>query len=160
MVFLLFPGYPGLFCCVCCVGCVASVASWLATSINCSSAVPCLSLQWSPNARGILARPWNAVNPNASLRSQHDHAQARLYGRDNSVDKAIVDAVEKIANARQVPMAVIATAWCVAKGVNPIVGLNSKERIDEAVIAAKTVLTDEEMTELESAYQPKPVTGY
>lgn len=57
-------------------------------------------------------------------------------------------------------MAVIATAWCLHKGVNPILGLNSKERIDEAVLAARINLTDDEISKLESAYRPKAVTGY
>lgn len=57
-------------------------------------------------------------------------------------------------------MAIISTSWCLSKGVNPIVGLNSKERIDEAVLAAKVVLTEAEIAKLESAYQPKVVTGY
>jgi len=42
-------------------------------------------------------------------------------------------------------MATISTAWCLSKGVNPIVGLNSKERIDEAVKAVKLVLSEEEI---------------
>lgn len=57
-------------------------------------------------------------------------------------------------------MAVVATAWCLSKGVNPIVGLNSKERIDEAVLAAEVELTEEEIAKLESVYLPKSVTGY
>lgn len=71
-----------------------------------------------------------------------------------------MEIVEEIANERRVPMAVIATAWCLAKGVNPIVGLNSKKRIEEAVVAAKIILSDKEIARLESAYQPRPVTGY
>lgn len=94
------------------------------------------------------------------MRSQHDVAIPRLYGRESQIDKAIVDAVEEIAKARQLPMAVIATAWCLHKGVNPIVGLNTKERIDEAVLAAKTTLTEEEVARLEKAYQPKAMTGH
>lgn len=94
------------------------------------------------------------------MRSQHDVAIPRLYGRESEIDKAIVDAVEEIAKARQLPMAVIATAWCLHKGVNPIVGLNTKERIDEAVLAAKTALTEEEVEKLEAAYQPKNMTGH
>ncbi|KAH6991457.1 NADP-dependent oxidoreductase domain-containing protein [Ilyonectria sp. MPI-CAGE-AT-0026] len=117
-------------------------------------------IPWSPNARGILTRPWNALDVNTSLRSQHDVAIPRLYGRESEIDKAIVDAVEEIAKARQLPMAVIATAWCLHKGVNPIVGLNTKERIDEAVLAAKTALTEEEVEKLEAAYQPKNMTGH
>ncbi len=57
-------------------------------------------------------------------------------------------------------MATIAAAWCLSKGANPIVGLNSKERIDEAVKAAKLVLTAEEIARLEAAYVPKSVVGY
>jgi aryl-alcohol dehydrogenase-like predicted oxidoreductase len=58
-------------------------------------------------------------------------------------------------------MAVVATAWCLSKeGVNPIVGLNSKERIDEILEAVKIVLTKEEIAKLEAAYVPKIVMGY
>ena len=80
---------------------------------------------------------------------------------DNKADKAIVTAVEEIAKARGLPMAVIATAWCLSKeGVNPIVGLNSIERINEALSAVKVGLTKEEVAKLEEAYSPKFVTGY
>jgi aryl-alcohol dehydrogenase-like predicted oxidoreductase len=117
--------------------------------------------QWSPNARGILARPWNDVDKGASIRAKHDAALERLVSRENVVDKAIVDAVEELAKARKLPMAVIAMAWCLSKeGVNPIVGLSSKARIDEAVLAVKVKLTEAEIAQLESAYQPKAVTGY
>ena len=57
-------------------------------------------------------------------------------------------------------MAIISTAWCLSKGVNPIVGLNSKERIDEIVKAASVVLTNDEITKLEAAYLPKNVIGH
>ncbi len=100
------------------------------------------------------------MDKNISLRAQYDSTLARLYTAENQVDKAIVNMVEEIAKARQLPMAVIATAWCINKGVNPIVGLNSKERIDEAVLASKVVLTEDELAKLEMPYQPKVVTGY
>ncbi|EXA34693.1 alcohol dehydrogenase [Fusarium oxysporum f. sp. pisi HDV247] len=115
---------------------------------------------WSPNARGVLARPWNGLDEKTSLRTQHDQTLSRLYDRESEADKATVDMVEEVAKARGLPMAVIATAWCLHKGVNPIIGLNSKERIDEAVLAANITLTNDEVAKLESAYQPKSVTGY
>jgi aryl-alcohol dehydrogenase-like predicted oxidoreductase len=118
------------------------------------------AVQWSPNARGVLARPWNGLDADTSLRSQHDVAIKRLYDADNQADKATVDIVEEMAKVKGVSMAVIATAWCLHKGVNPIVGLNSKERIDEAVTAANLVLTEAEIAKLEAAYQPKAVIGY
>ena len=53
-------------------------------------------------------------------------------------------------------MAQVATAWSLAKGMNPIVGLN-KERIDEACEAIKIELMEDEMEYLEEPYMPKPV---
>lgn len=116
--------------------------------------------QWSPNARGVLTRPWCEIGEGASVRSQHDATLSRLYSPKNMIDKATIDVVEEIAKERMLPMAVIATAWCLSKGVNPIVGLSSKERIDEAVLAAKIVLTEDEVARLETPYQPKNVMGY
>jgi aryl-alcohol dehydrogenase-like predicted oxidoreductase len=57
-------------------------------------------------------------------------------------------------------MAVISTAWTLHKGVNPIVGLNSKDRIDEIVKAVRIVLTEEEIAKLEAPYVPKNVVGH
>ena len=58
-------------------------------------------------------------------------------------------------------MAAVATAWCLSKeAVYPIVGLSSKERIDEIVEAVKLKLTDEEIKYLEEVYVPKAVAGH
>jgi aryl-alcohol dehydrogenase-like predicted oxidoreductase len=57
-------------------------------------------------------------------------------------------------------MAAVATAWTLSKCVNPIIGLSSKERIDEACANIKVELTEEEIQYLEEPYLPKPVTGY
>ena len=83
-----------------------------------------------------------------------------LINKDNEIDKAIIDTVEEIAKKRGVPMASVATAWCLSKeGVNPIVGLSSKERIDQAVEAVKLKLTKEEIENLEKHYLPKKILG-
>lgn len=66
----------------------------------------------------------------------------------------------KIAKARDLPIVVIATAWCLSKGVNPIVGFDGIERIDESVSAVKVLLSKEEIEALEAAQVPKAVTGY
>lgn len=80
-----------------------------------------------------------------------------LFQKDDPVDQAVVKVVEEVAKERGVSMATIATAWCLSKGVCPIVGLNSKDRIDEAVKAVKFVLSEEEIAKLEAAYAPKSV---
>jgi aryl-alcohol dehydrogenase-like predicted oxidoreductase len=104
--------------------------------------------------RGLLARPWNA-DSNMSLRAQTDLTLGLLLPRDDPVTQKIVNVVEEIAKARGIPMAAIAVAWCLYKGVNPIVGLNSKARIDEVVQAVKVTLTKKEIAKLEEHYAPR-----
>jgi len=107
----------------------------------------------------MLARPWTSSNP-PSIRAESDVAIPRLLTREDPVHQAIVKAVEEIAKERGVPMAAVSIAWCLSKGVSPIVGLNSKERIDEVVKAVKLVLSTEEIARLEAAYIPKKVIGF
>lgn len=77
------------------------------------------------------------------------------------MDKAIVDRLEEVAKKKGVKMAQVASAWVLRRDmVNPIIGLGSKERIDEAVEALKVKLTDEEAKYLEEPYLPKVVQGY
>ncbi|KAI9863983.1 MAG: hypothetical protein M1824_006021 [Vezdaea acicularis] len=109
-------------------------------------------IPWSPIARGLLARPWGEI----SSREDSDPTTKRLLrARETSIDREIVGRVEEIAKKREVGMACVATAWSLAKGCFPIVGLGSIKRIDEALEAVKFKLTDEEIHYLEEPYQPK-----
>jgi diketogulonate reductase-like aldo/keto reductase len=54
-------------------------------------------------------------------------------------------------------MATVATAWCMSKGVMPIVGLSSKERIEQAVESIHFRLGEEDAKYLEEAYVPREV---
>lgn len=114
-------------------------------------------IPWSPVARGVLARPWGS---NATKREQTDAYLSALITRDNEADKAIVDRIEKVAKDKGVPMATIATAWVLGKGANPVLGLGSKQRIDQAVEAIGVRLSEAETKYLEEPYLPKNVTGY
>lgn len=114
-------------------------------------------IPWSPVARGKLARPWGSGK---TKREETDAYMGALIDRENEVDKTIVDRVEEIAQRKGVGMAAIATAWALSKGANPIVGLNTKDRIDQAVVAISVKLSDAEVTYLEEPYLPKVITGY
>ncbi|KAL8906525.1 MAG: hypothetical protein Q9207_001963 [Kuettlingeria erythrocarpa] len=116
-------------------------------------------IPWSPVARGILAHPWG---DRSSLRESTDEfMRTTLRPSETEVDKAIVDRLEEVAGKKGFKMAQLATAWVLRReGVNPIIGLGSKERIDEAVAALKVKLTDEEARYLEEPYLPKRVQGY
>ncbi|PVH93736.1 Aldo/keto reductase [Periconia macrospinosa] len=116
-------------------------------------------IPWSPNARGVLARPRGSGKA-STVREKSDLTLSRLLPPDDKTNHAIIDAVEAVAKERGISMAIISTAWNLKKGVNPIVGLNSKERIDEMVQAVAVELSEEEIEKLEASYVPKKVIGH
>lgn len=75
-------------------------------------------------------------------------------------DKIIIGRVEEVAKKLGKSMTQVATAWCLSKGACPIVGINKKERIDEAVEACKLKLSEEDIKYLEEPYEPRRRQGY
>ena len=68
--------------------------------------------------------------------------------------------VEEVAKKKGVPMAQIAIAWILAKGVAaPIISTTSLKNLEEAVEALKVKLTPKEIKELEAPYVPRTVVG-
>ncbi len=57
-------------------------------------------------------------------------------------------------------MTTIATAWVLKKGTYPIIGLSSKERIEQAVENIHFKLSDEDAKYLEEPYLPKQRQGF
>ncbi|CCH43662.1 putative aryl-alcohol dehydrogenase [Wickerhamomyces ciferrii] len=114
-------------------------------------------IPWSPNARGVLTRPFSET----SDRHKSD-PQFKNLGLDTLTDedKEIINRVEEIAKKHNVSLAVVSTAWVLSKGANPIVGLNSIERVEEAVEASIFKLSEEETKYLEEPYRPKKVIGF
>lgn len=120
-------------------------------------------IPWSPIARGALARPFN---DRGTKRENSDMMlKALIRSKETEIDKTVINRVEEIAKKNGVSMATIAIAWCLSKdSVNPIIGLSSKERIEQAVEAVKFAssgkLTAEDIAYLEYGYAPKVVQGY
>lgn len=114
-------------------------------------------IPWSPNARGLLTRPVEKTTD----RILSDPTFKPL-GLNNlsEADKEIIKRVEKVASDKGVPMASIASAWVLSKGHNPIIGLNSIARVEEALLSTQIKLTADEISFLEQGYQPKNVVGY
>ena len=116
-------------------------------------------IPWSPLARGMLAKPNNAVGAGSageSIRSQSDSKTKAWFAGANL---EIVDAVDKVARDKKISMPLVATAWVLHKGCWPILGLNSEKRVKEAVDALKVRLTPEECRYLEAGYRPRNVEG-
>jgi aryl-alcohol dehydrogenase-like predicted oxidoreductase len=113
-------------------------------------------IPWSPLARGALSRPLSVEN--TARESSDKVLRSLVRDQQTESDAKIIDAVQTVAQKRGVSMAMVAIAWSLSKNVCPIVGLNSTERIDEAlnsVYFAKNGLTEEEINFLELSYVPK-----
>lgn len=115
-------------------------------------------IPWSPMARGALTRPYDS---RSTVREGSDQVLKGVVRKESETDKAVVGRVQEVAEKLGVSMARVAIAWSLEKGVNPIVGLSSKERIDEAVDAVKWHsgggLSKEDCKYLEDGYAPKAV---
>jgi aryl-alcohol dehydrogenase-like predicted oxidoreductase len=116
-------------------------------------------IPWSPLARGRLTRPWGTVTE----RSQTDKTGANFYtGASDGADGKVVAQVERLAQARGVPMASVGLAWLLARpGVTaPIVGVSKMQHLEDALGALDLALSAEDIAALEASYVPHPVSGH
>jgi len=102
---------------------------------------------YSPNGKGRLARPVGEQ----STRSTTDKI-VRAF--DSSYDEPVINAVQRLADARGVSMAQIALAWVLRNPIvsAPIVGATKPHHLQQAVEAVSLELSDEEVQELEASY--------
>ncbi|MGW5360980.1 aldo/keto reductase [Actinopolymorpha pittospori] len=118
------------------------------------------SIPWSPLAAGRVARPWGEKGTNRSA----TNPDVDMYGRPLFLpsDQAIVDAVQRIAEARGVSMAQVAMAWVLKNPVvsAPIVGPTKPHHLSDAVAALDIDLTDDEVDALEQPYVPRMPTYF
>jgi len=112
-------------------------------------------IPWSPLARGVLTRPRDKTK-GTTTRSVNDPHADRLYAL---ADWDIVDAVERMAGDRGVPMAQIGLAWLLSKRdvTAPIIGATKIKHLEDAIGALDVTLSADEITSLEAPYTAKPV---
>jgi aryl-alcohol dehydrogenase-like predicted oxidoreductase len=113
------------------------------------------SVPWSPLAKGRLARPWGE----RTQRSDTDPIGRRYFG---DADRPIAEAVQRVAEARGIPMAQVALAWVLKNPVvaAPIVGATKPHHLPDAVAALDVQLSDDEIRTLEEPYTPHLPTGF
>ncbi|SDP92859.1 aldo/keto reductase [Lentzea jiangxiensis] len=112
-------------------------------------------IPWSPLARGRLVRDWDAT----TARTETDEFGATLY---TDSDRATVEQVAAVAEARGVSRAQVALAWLLRNPVvtAPIVGVTKPAQLDDAVGALDFELTDAEVLLLEGSYEPHRIAGH
>ncbi|SJM87942.1 probable Putative aryl-alcohol dehydrogenase YPL088W [Zygosaccharomyces bailii] len=106
-------------------------------------------IAWSPNGMGLLTRPVEEQTE----RSRSNGVRLNV----DEKDKEIINTVQKLSNMKDVSMAAISTAWVMHKGVRPIVGMNSIDRVKDVVSALKIEFDAADLKNLEELYVPKPL---
>ena len=101
---------------------------------------------YSPNGKGRLARPWGEQSSGPR--------RPRGPGLRLPPDEPVVNAVQKLAQARDLTMAQIALAWVLRhRAVSaPIVGATKPHHLPEAAAALEVTLTGDEAAALEQPY--------
>jgi aryl-alcohol dehydrogenase-like predicted oxidoreductase len=115
------------------------------------------TIVWSPLARGRLARGWDEAKSTARAQSDGAFADALYSPADEDANRAIIDAVGRIAHTRGVSRAAVALAWLHRQPAvtAPLVGAGSIRHIDEAVASLDVELTDDEAQSLQAPYTPR-----
>ena len=112
---------------------------------------------YSPLASGHLCHVgWESD----SVRGTTDDVVRDKYDLAERQDLPIIGCVAELAERRGVPMARIALAWLLCRGIEaPIVGCSKPSRVDDAVAALEVKLTDDEMAFLEEPYTAHELVG-
>jgi aryl-alcohol dehydrogenase-like predicted oxidoreductase len=112
---------------------------------------------WSPLAGGRLAHPWGTQ----TARVKVDEVSKWVWDGTNALDKVVVDKVQRLAEAKGLPMGQLALAWLLSKPwiTAPIVGTTSIKHVQDAVAALDIQLSAEDILALEAPYVPHPVLG-
>lgn len=110
-------------------------------------------IPWSPLGRGKLARPWGTV----TARTESDPIQRGFYRQAVESDRAVVNAVQELAEELGRPMAHVAIAWLRRQPAlsAPLIGATKPSHLTDAVGALDLVLTDEQAARLEAPYAPR-----
>ena len=110
---------------------------------------------YSPNGKGRLARP-------AGEQSDRSRTDKVVQAFDSPYDEPVINAVQNLAESRNVTMAQIALAWVLRNPLvtAPIVGATKTHHLPEAVEALALELTDEEAQELEAPYEQHGPSWY
>lgn len=112
---------------------------------------------WSPLARGRLARAWDDAHSTARAETDGAFADMLYSPTEEASNRAIAEAVGKVAAAHGVSRAQIALAWLRRQPVvtAPLVGAGSAGQIDDAVASLDVVLSDDDVRGLEAPYTPR-----
>ena len=117
-------------------------------------------IPWSPLARGFVMGNRRPEGTGETIRSNTDDFARSLYYQPS--DFAVVDCITQVAKRRGNSNAQVALAWLLSKpGVTaPIIGASKMNHLEDLVAALDVKLDEQDVKELEQAYQPHPIRGH
>jgi aryl-alcohol dehydrogenase-like predicted oxidoreductase len=109
-------------------------------------------------SRGLISGHWTKDRAGPGDYRAHS---PRFQGENVDRNLALVDALQKIVEAKGVTVAQIAIAWVAAQGedIIPLVGARRRDRLAEALGALEVTLTPEDMAAIEKAIPKGAASG-
>ena len=116
-------------------------------------------IPFSPLAKGFLTGKYRRGEISKATRYENDKILRERFFKPEDFD--FVEAVQAVANEKEVSPAQVAIAWLLHKGVTaPIVGPTKVEHVEEAVGAVDVKLNASDMERLEIMYKPRRILGH
>ncbi|HTX46260.1 MAG TPA: aldo/keto reductase [Solirubrobacteraceae bacterium] len=124
----------------------------------------CRELGIAITAYGILSRGLISGHFSADRQLAGNDIRAhspRFQGENLTRNLELVEALGMIAGDKGVSVAQLAIAWVLSRGedIVPLVGARSRERLEEALQALETALTEDELERIERAVPPDAAAG-
>ena len=114
-------------------------------------------------AYGVLSRGLISGHWQKGATSGQDFRAMSPRFQDGNIDAnlALVDALRKVAEAKGISVAQAAIAWVVAQGddIVPLVGARKRDRLKEALGAAKVTLSKQDVAAIERAVPKNAAAG-
>jgi pyridoxine 4-dehydrogenase len=110
-------------------------------------------------SRGLLSGHWSKDRP---LAERDFRGRSPRFSGDNlDHNLSLVEALRKVAEARDVTVAQAAIAWVLSRGedIVPLVGARRRDRLQEALDALDVELTEDDLTAIEDAVPPGSAAG-
>jgi aryl-alcohol dehydrogenase-like predicted oxidoreductase len=114
---------------------------------------------YSPLGRGFLT---GAIKSTDGLDAKDSRrANPRFQAENIATNRALVDAVNPLAQARGCTPAQLALAWLLSRGpdIVPIPGTRRVARLEENAAATALTLTDAELRKIDTLLAERPVAG-
>jgi aryl-alcohol dehydrogenase (NADP+) len=113
-------------------------------------------IPWSPLGQGFLTGKYRRTESPDSPRYKSSKVFAERYFHPENFD--VLERAQEVASEKDVPVAQVALAWLLHKGVTaPIIGATKVEHVEDAVKSLELKLSENDVKRLEEPYKPHPI---